>query len=168
MSNIAVLAGDGIGPEVMVEAKKVLTAIANKFDIQISTKDYDIGGAAIDNHGNAFPDETRTGCEQADAILFGSVGGPKWANLPPTEQPERCALLGLRSHFDLFCNMRPATLQPALSSLSTLRSDISEQGFDVLIRTLFIYLGTSLTACGKYRKNKTESMILPDTQTSDY
>jgi 3-isopropylmalate dehydrogenase len=133
MSNIAVLAGDGIGPEVMVEAKKVLTTIANKFDIQISTKDYDIGGAAIDNHGNAFPDETRTGCEQADAILFGSVGGPKWANLPPTEQPERCALLGLRSHFDLFCNMRPATLQPALSSLSTLRSDISEQGFDVLI-----------------------------------
>ena len=133
MSNIAILAGDGIGPEVMVEAKKVLATIANKFDIQISTKDYDIGGAAIDNHGNAFPDETRTGCEQADAILFGSVGGPKWASLPPTEQPERCALLGLRSHFDLFCNMRPATLQPALSSLSTLRSDISEQGFDVLI-----------------------------------
>ena len=62
MSNIAVLAGDGIGPEVMVEAKKVLTTIANKFELQISTKDYDIGGAAIDNHGNAFPDETRTGC----------------------------------------------------------------------------------------------------------
>jgi 3-isopropylmalate dehydrogenase len=133
MSNIAILAGDGIGPEVMIEAKKVLTTIANKFDIEINTKDYDIGGAAIDNHGNAFPTETREGCEQADAILFGSVGGPKWAKLPPTEQPERCALLGLRSHFDLFCNRRPATLQPALSSLSTLRSDISEQGFDVLV-----------------------------------
>jgi 3-isopropylmalate dehydrogenase len=133
MSNIAILAGDGIGPEVMVEAKKVLTAISAKFELEINTKDYDIGGAAIDNHGNALPNSTMSGCEASDAILFGSVGGPKWANLPPTEQPERCALLGLRGHFDLFCNMRPATLQPALSSLSTLRSDISEQGFDVLI-----------------------------------
>ncbi len=133
MSNIAILAGDGIGPEVMVEAKKVLITIAEKFDIQINTKDYDVGGAAIDNHGNALPEDTLAGCENSDAILFGSVGGPKWANLPPTEQPERCALLGLRGHFDLFCNMRPATLQPTLSSLSTLRSDISERGFDVLV-----------------------------------
>ena len=133
MSNIAILAGDGIGPEVMVEAKKVLETVAQKFNFTISTQDYDVGGAAIDLHGNALPDATLKGCEQADAILFGSVGGPKWTNLPPTEQPERCALLGLRGHFDLFCNMRPATLQPALSSLSTLRSDISEQGFDVLV-----------------------------------
>jgi len=133
MFNIAILAGDGIGPEVMVEAKKVLTVISEKFNIKIHSKDYDIGGAAIDNHGNALPDSTMKGCEQSDAILFGSVGGPKWANLPPTQQPERCALLGLRSHFDLFCNMRPATLQPTLSSLSTLRSDIAEQGFDVLV-----------------------------------
>ncbi len=133
MSNIAILAGDGIGPEIMVEAKKVLTVISTKFELEINTKDYDIGGAAIDNHGNALPDSTMAGCKACDAILFGSVGGPKWANLPPTEQPERCALLGLRGHFDLFCNMRPATLQPALSSLSTLRSDIAEQGFDVLV-----------------------------------
>ncbi|NQY49321.1 MAG: 3-isopropylmalate dehydrogenase [Colwellia sp.] len=133
MSNIAILAGDGIGPEVMVEAKKVLSTVADIFDFEISTKDYDIGGAAIDNHGNALPDSTMAGCEASDAILFGSVGGPKWANLPPTEQPERCALLGLRGHFDLFCNMRPATLQPSLSSLSTLRADISSQGFDVLV-----------------------------------
>ncbi len=133
MSNIAILAGDGIGPEVMVEAKKVLAAVAEKFTIEMSSQEYDIGGAAIDKHGNALPAETLAGCEQSDAILFGSVGGPKWANLPPTEQPERCALLGLRGHFDLFCNMRPATLQPALSTLSTLRSDISEQGFDVLV-----------------------------------
>jgi len=133
MSNIAVLAGDGIGPEVMIEAKKVLTTVADKFNFTISLQDYDVGGAAIDKHGNALPNATLQGCQQADAILFGSVGGPKWANLPPTEQPERCALLGLRGHFDLFCNMRPATLQPALSSLSTLRADISEQGFDVLV-----------------------------------
>ena len=133
MSNIAVLAGDGIGPEVMVEAKKVLAAVADKFQFTLNTQDYDVGGAAIDIHGNALPEVTMKGCQAADAILFGSVGGPKWANLPPTEQPERCALLGLRGHFDLFCNMRPATLQPALSSLSTLRSDISAQGFDVLV-----------------------------------
>ncbi|WOH39386.1 3-isopropylmalate dehydrogenase [Thalassotalea fonticola] len=133
MANIAVLAGDGIGPEIMVEAVKVLSAVAEKFDFDINTKEYDVGGAAIDLHGNALPDQTVQGCEQADAILFGSVGGPKWSNLPPTEQPERCALLGLRGKFGLFCNMRPAQLQPAMSSLSTLRSDISEQGFDVLV-----------------------------------
>jgi 3-isopropylmalate dehydrogenase len=133
MSNIAILAGDGIGPEIMAEATKVLTTVSKKFNIEINTKDFDVGGAAIDNHGNALPESTVKGCEESDAILFGSVGGPKWENLPPTEQPERCALLGLRGHFELFCNMRPATLQPALSSLSTLRSDISEQGFDVLV-----------------------------------
>ncbi len=133
MSKIAVLAGDGIGPEVMQEAKKVLATVADKFNFTLSMSDYDVGGCAIDNHGEALPASTLAGCEQADAILFGSVGGPKWENLPPTEQPERCALLGLRGHFDLFCNMRPATLQPALASLSTLRADIAETGFDVLV-----------------------------------
>jgi 3-isopropylmalate dehydrogenase len=86
MSKIAILAGDGIGPEVMVEAKKVLSVISKKFNIDLETEDYDIGGAAIDNHGTALPDNTMAGCEASDAILFGSVGGPKWANLPPTEQ----------------------------------------------------------------------------------
>ncbi|NMP15145.1 MULTISPECIES: 3-isopropylmalate dehydrogenase [unclassified Thalassotalea] len=133
MAKIAVLAGDGIGPEVMVEAKKVLDAVASRFQLNLEMEDFDVGGAAIDLHGNALPEQTLQGCEQADAILFGSVGGPKWASLPPTEQPERCALLGLRGHFDLFCNMRPATLQPALASLSTLRGDISAPGFDVLV-----------------------------------
>ncbi|MFD2167936.1 3-isopropylmalate dehydrogenase [Thalassotalea euphylliae] len=133
MSSIAILAGDGIGPEVMQEAKKVLAAVADKFSFTIDMQDYDVGGCAIDNHGHALPKSTLEGCEQSDAILFGSVGGPKWENLPPTEQPERCALLGLRGHFDLFCNMRPATLQPALAELSTLRSDIAAPGFDVLV-----------------------------------
>lgn len=133
MSHIALLAGDGIGPEVMIEAKKVLATVAQVFAIKLTTTDHPVGGAAIDSHGHALPQETLYGCQKADAILFGSVGGPKWANLPATEQPERCALLGLRGHFDLFCNMRPATLQPALSSLSTLRSDISAQGFDILV-----------------------------------
>lgn len=133
MSTIAILAGDGIGPEVMEQAKKVLHAVADKFQFPITLNDYDVGGCAIDNHGMALPQSTIEGCENSDAILFGSVGGPKWTNLPPAEQPERASLLGLRGHFGLFCNMRPASLQKAMSHLSPLRADISEQGFDILV-----------------------------------
>jgi len=133
MSNIAILAGDGIGPEVMNEAVKVLSVVADKYNFPLTFNHYDVGGCAIDNHGIALPKSTIEGCEQSDAILFGSVGGPKWANLPPTEQPERASLLGLRGHFGLFCNMRPAQLQAAMSSLSPLRADISEEGFDILV-----------------------------------
>lgn len=133
MSNIAILAGDGIGPEVMAEAIKVLSVCAEKFNFKLTFNHYDVGGCAIDNHGQALPIATIKGCEQSDAILFGSVGGPKWEKLPPTEQPERASLLGLRGHFGLFCNMRPAKLQPAMSALSPLRSDISAKGFDILV-----------------------------------
>jgi 3-isopropylmalate dehydrogenase len=133
MSTIAILAGDGIGPEVMAEAEKVLTTCAEQFNFSLSFNHFDVGGCAIDNHGTALPQSTIEGCEQSDAILFGSVGGPKWANLPPTEQPERASLLGLRGHFGLFCNMRPAQLQPAMSTLSPLRADISDEGFDILV-----------------------------------
>ena len=133
MSNVAILAGDGIGPEVMAQAEKVLVTVAKQFSFEINTQHYDVGGCAIDNHGEALPASTIKGCEQADAILFGSVGGPKWSNLPPTEQPERASLLGLRGHFGLFCNMRPAQLQSAMSHLSPLRADISHAGFDILV-----------------------------------
>ena len=133
MSNIAILSGDGIGPEVMSEAVKVLKIVADKFNFTLNFNHYDVGGCAIDNHGTALPQSTIEGCEQSDAILFGSVGGPKWTSLPPTEQPERASLLGLRGHFGLFCNMRPAQLQPAMSALSPLRSDISQTGFDILV-----------------------------------
>lgn len=107
--HIAVLPGDGIGPEVMAQALKVLDAIRNRFNMRITTSHYDVG-AAIDNHGQPLPPATVEGCEQADAILFGSVGGPKWENLPPNQQPERGALLPLRKHFKLFSNLRPAKL----------------------------------------------------------
>ncbi len=133
MSNIAILAGDGIGPEVMAQAEKVLATVADKFNFPLNFNHYDVGGCAIDNHGEALPQSTVKGCEQADAILFGSVGGPKWENLPPTKQPERASLLGLRGHFGLFCNMRPAKLEAALSSLSPLREDISSAGFNILV-----------------------------------
>lgn len=131
--HIAVLPGDGIGPEVMAQASKVLEAIRQRFSLRISTSEYDVGGIAIDRHGVPLPDTTVKGCEQADAILFGSVGGPKWEHLPPTEQPERGALLPLRKHFQLFSNLRPASLYKGLEDFCPLRRDIADQGFDILV-----------------------------------
>ncbi|TID29306.1 3-isopropylmalate dehydrogenase, partial [Avibacterium paragallinarum] len=114
--NVAVLSGDGIGPEVMAEALKVLSAVQKKYDFQLTYRHFDIGGIAIDNHGTPLPAETLKGCEESDAILFGSVGGSKWEHLPPNQQPERGALLPLRKHFSLFCNLRPATLYKGLEN----------------------------------------------------
>ena len=131
--NIAVLPGDGIGPEVMQAALTVLGAVATRFAINFNFTHADVGGIAIDNHGCPLPASTLTLCQQSDAILFGSVGGPKWENLAPDQQPERGSLLPLRKHFQLFCNMRPAALQPALAEASPLRADISAKGFDVLV-----------------------------------
>ena len=98
----AVLPGDGIGPEVMEVALKVLKVTGEKFGFNLDYKSADIGGIAIDNHGIAFPDNTKAICKESDAILFGSVGGPKWENLPPKEQPERAALLPIRKAFSLY------------------------------------------------------------------
>lgn len=145
MKKVAVLAGDGIGPEVMAEAIKVLDAAQKKFGFELSYEHADVGGIAIDNHGEALPPSTLELCENSDAILFGSVGGPKWESLPPQQQPERAALLPLRKHFDLFCNYRPARVFKSLAAACPLRADIVGDGFDVLcVRELTsdIYFGT--------------------------
>lgn len=144
MPEIAVLPGDGIGPEVMEQALKVLDAAQEKFSFQLTTAHGDVGGIAIDRHGQALPDDTLRLCESSEAILFGSVGGPKWEGLPPAQQPERGALLPLRKHFNLFCNLRPAKVFPALAAASPLRPDIVRNGFDILcVRELTgdIYFG---------------------------
>lgn len=128
---IAVLPGDGIGPEVMAEAIKVLEKVQTRFGLAFEYDRHDVGGIAIDNHGTPLPQSTIKGCEAADAVLFGSVGGPKWEHLPPNDQPERGALLPLRAHFKLFCNLRPARIYTGLEQFSPLRADISDRGFDI-------------------------------------
>lgn len=120
---IAVLSGDGIGPEVMEEAIKVLHCIESKYSLELELKEADVGGIAIDRHGYALPESTLRVCRESSAILFGSVGGPKWELLPPDEQPERAALLPLRKTLDLYANLRPAIIFPSLISSSFLRED---------------------------------------------
>ena len=133
MHSIAVLPGDGIGPEVMVEALKVLEATGRIFNIDFTFNEADVGGIAIDRHGTALPSATLELCEKADAVLFGSVGGPKWESLPPEKQPERGAILPLRKNLGLFANLRPALLFNEISSISPLNPEITQGGLDILI-----------------------------------
>lgn len=130
---VAVLSGDGIGPEVMAEAIKVLQAVEGKFDLSFSLTYANVGGIAIDEEGAALPEGTVQTCRESDAVLFGSVGGPKWEHLPADEQPERGALLPLRKIFGLFCNLRPAIIFPALTGNSSLKQEVIEGGFDLLV-----------------------------------
>jgi len=142
---ITILAGDGIGPEVMNGAIRILDATEAKFGFTVERSEHLVGGAAIDATGHPLPPETLKACEQANAILFGSVGGPKWENLPPDIQPERGALLPLRKHFGLFANLRPGVCLPALTHASPVKQELIADGFDVLcVRELTggVYFGS--------------------------
>jgi len=131
---VAVLPGDGIGPEIMEEALKVLDAVSHRFNLEFEYREALVGGVAIDEKGSAFPDETKEVCDWAQAILFGAVGGPKWEDLPPEEQPERAALLPLRKRYELYANLRPAMVFPPLIDSSPLKREVlGDKGFDILI-----------------------------------
>lgn len=130
---IAVLPGDGIGPEVMEASLEVLKKALGPAASDFQFDDALVGGAAIDATGSPLPPETLKLCEQSDAILFGSVGGPKWEHLPPVQQPERGALLPLRKHFNLFANLRPVKLYSGLIHSSPLKEERIKAGVDLLI-----------------------------------
>lgn len=127
---IAVLAGDGIGPEITAQAVRVLEVLARD-GLDVQTESALVGGAAIDATGDPLPEETLRVCESARAILFGAVGGPAYDKLPRPQRPEQ-GLLRLRKHFDLFANLRPAMVYPELAEASPLKADIVA-GLDILI-----------------------------------
>ena len=131
---IAVLAGDGIGPEIVAEAVKVLHAVAHRFGIDLTVEEALVGGAAYDATGHPLPPETLELCKASDAVLLGAVGGPKYDTIEPADlRPERGALLPLRKHLGLFANLRPAVLYPALARASSLREDLTSGGLDILV-----------------------------------
>lgn len=128
---LAILSGDGIGPEVMAEAIKVLEVLRDLVSLNIHLEEAPVGGIAIDTTGQPLPSETLTLAKRADAVLLGAVGGPKWERLDISMRPEK-GLLGLRSGLGLFANLRPAILFPELVDASTLKSEVVE-GLDILI-----------------------------------
>ena len=132
-ANIVLLPGDGVGPEIVAEAAKVLKAVATRFGHDFEMTEHPVGGAAHDLCGDCLPDATLAACKAADAVLLGAVGGPKWDALPPEKRPERRALLTLRSELGLFANLRPAKVWDALKGASPLKDEIVARGIDILI-----------------------------------
>lgn len=145
---ITVLSGDYIGPEIVEQGILALEAVARRFGHRFEFCRVDFGGAAIDSAGVPFPEETRKACEQAGAVLLGSVGGPKWDLVPKEIRPEK-GLLQMRSALGLFGNLRPAKLHPQLAFACPLRPEIVEKGIDIMtVRELTggIYFGSHETS----------------------
>ncbi|MFL2915223.1 MAG: 3-isopropylmalate dehydrogenase [Nitrospinia bacterium] len=129
--NIAIFPGDGIGPEVIQEALKILKIIESKLGLKINLNEAPVGGAGYEATGHPLPDGSLKVAQDADAVLLGAVGGPKWENIDFSLRPER-ALLGLRSKLGLYANLRPASIFPALVEASTLKREVVE-GLDLLV-----------------------------------
>lgn len=129
---IALIKGDGIGPEVIEQALKVLAAVSERFKCRFEYREALLGGRAIDETGVPLPAETVEICRKSDAVLLGAVGGPKWDNLPGIARPE-AGLLGIRKALEVFANLRPAILFPQLKSASVLKDEVLGDGLDIMV-----------------------------------
>ncbi|MCI5520924.1 MAG: 3-isopropylmalate dehydrogenase [Treponema sp.] len=129
---IALIPGDGIGPDVVGQAVKVLDKVAEKYGHKFIYKEVIAGGSAIDKFGNPLPEEQLDICKSSDSVLLGALGGPKWDNVDPSIRPEK-GLLGLRGGLKVFANLRPAVIFPQLKSACPLKDEIIGQGIDILI-----------------------------------
>ena len=129
---IALIPGDGIGPEIINQALKVLDAVSRKYNVEFTYEEVLMGGIAIDKTGVPLPEETLKVCKESDAVLLGAVGGEKWDNLPGHLRPE-AGLLGLRKSLGVFANLRPAILFPQLKEASTLKEEVLGDGLNIMV-----------------------------------
>lgn len=164
---IALVKGDGIGPDIVDEAVKVLNKVCEKYNHNIEYKEVLAGGAAIDKFNNPLPSETLETCKECDSVILGAVGGPKWDNVASELRPEK-ALLGLRSGLNLFCNLRPAIMYPQLKDACPLKDEIIGDGLDIMVvreLTGGIYFGergrdeNSAYDTLSYRKEEIERIV---------
>ena len=167
---IACIAGDGIGPEIVREARKVLDKVAQCFGHEIEYTDILMGGASIDVHGVPLTEEAVSAAKAADAVLMGSIGGDAatspWYKLPPERRPE-AGLLGIRKALNLFANLRPAILYPELSGACPLKTEISDKGFDMLIMrelTGGLYFGERKTVEENGVRKATDTLVYDENE----
>ena len=159
--NIAVIRGDGIGPEIVNEALKVLDAVAEKYGHKFNYTDVDMGGCAIDKYGEPLPESELEKCKKADSVLLGAVGGPKWNDVPGPKRPEK-GLLKLRAGMGVYSNNRPAKIWPQLAAASPLKPEIVEKGIDfIIVRELIggIYFGKHETETVDNQQVSTDYMV---------
>ncbi len=161
---IALIRGDGIGPEVVGEAVKVLEAVGRKFGHSFTYEEVLLGGCATDAVGKSYPDGTAEKCRACDAVLLGAVGGPKWGPDKPAEQRPETALLAIRKDLGLYANLRPAALRPAMAGACPLKKETAEKGIDLMmVREL-----TGGVYFGKRDKYQTEDRGLEATDLMAY
>ena len=157
---IAIIKGDGIGPEIVTEAMGILDAVAAKFGHTFTYVDAPMGGNAIDKFGVPLPDSSLQTCRNADSVLLGAVGGPKWDDQPAANRPER-GLLKLREGMGLYTNVRPAKMFSELSAACPLRADIAANGIDfIVVRELIggVYFGEHRTEEANGEQKATDIM----------